>query len=210
MASVYESECSYVPERLSDTAQEAMILRFRQGRADEAEGIWNVLQDGRRYLAEHGIDQWQNVFPMISDVQRDITLGHNWVLTLRYYSHEETKTKEAIIGTLVLFFDEDPTHASIYEGQWLHNDPAGTIHRVAIDSEYRGKQFAHMLFIEAYQLCMWHGIQHLRIDTHEGNKPMRSLVEHQGFSYRGKIITLGGEERLAFEKTITNDEDEPV
>lgn len=202
---LYDSDHLYHPGPLPDLPEEAMLYRFRQGLPQEAEAIWSILLDGRRYLSEQGIDQWQKIFPLLSDVQRDIALGHNYVQTVRYYDHVEKRTKEEIVGTLVLFFQEDPTYSTLREGKWMQDGPYGTMHRVAIRSEHRGKKLAHKLFYEAYRLCLRQNIHYIRVDTHEGNKPMRSLIEQQGFHYCGKITVSGGEERLAYEKNLLHE-----
>ena len=41
---------------------------------------------------------------------------------------------------------------------------------------------------------------HLRIDTHEDNKPMQHLVEKYGFSRRGIIYTDNGSPRIAYDR----------
>ena len=40
---------------------------------------------------------------------------------------------------------------------------------------------------------------HIRMDTHADNAPMRHLLEKQGFSHRGTIYVENGTPRMAFD-----------
>ena len=46
------------------------------------------------------------------------------------------------------------------------------------------------------------GFISLRIDTHEGNKVMRHLIESFGFVYCGKAILTPDKDRMVFEKVL--------
>ena len=41
---------------------------------------------------------------------------------------------------------------------------------------------------------------HLRIDTHQNNRPMRTLIPRAGFAYCGVIHLADGSPRLAYER----------
>lgn len=202
MKSPYDSEQQFPLPDLPEVPEAAVQYVFRQGLADEAEEIWQILQDGRAYLATQGVDQWQRIYPTLSDIQRDITLGLNWVLTARFYDQHAETVREVIVGTLVLLFDEEPTYTSLREGSWLQDGPYATLHRVVIRDQYRGKKLAKKLFFESYRVAIRQGVQYIRVDTHVDNQPMRSLIEQEGFTYCGKITVAGGDERLAYEKRI--------
>ena len=42
----------------------------------------------------------------------------------------------------------------------------------------------------------------VRVDTHEGNIPMRKMLEKNGFEYCGTIHLLDGQPRVAYEKLV--------
>lgn len=97
------------------------------------------------------------------------------------------------IGTFALVPGIEPTYGYIDHGRWIDSaTPYATIHRLAkapgttdiadIALDYAKKQY-----------------DHLRIDTHESNRPMRHLAAREGFVYCGIIYMADGSPRLAYE-----------
>ena len=84
----------------------------------------------------------------------------------------------------------DPTYAYIEDGSWRSNSPYGAIHRVA---SLGGGTLAAAL---AYAKARY---DHIRMDTHRDNAPMRHLLEKLGFSHRGTIYVEDGTPRMAFD-----------
>ena len=59
-----------------------------------------------------------------------------------------------------------------------------------------------MLFDEFHLQLLEKNIKSLKIDTHEDNIGMQSLIKKLGYTYCGIIYTNYGDKRLAFEKVI--------
>ena len=78
--------------------------------------------------------------------------------------------------------------------QWgTTNPPMATIHRLAGDGSRHGVFAAAVAFAAARY-------PHLRIDTHQNNRPMRTLIPRAGFAYCGVIHLADGSPRLAYER----------
>ena len=46
------------------------------------------------------------------------------------------------------------------------------------------------------------GYASVRVDTHQGNLPMRRMLEKNGFEYCGTIHLLDGQSRVAYERLV--------
>jgi GNAT superfamily N-acetyltransferase len=162
-----------------------MIIRTAQ--TDDLNDILEIFDGARSYMRSHGnMVQWTNGYPGGDVVLQDIAHGCCYVCT----------DGGAVVGVFSLIPGEDPTYAKIYDGAWLNDDPYGTVHRIAVGRNARKKGVAAFCLDWCLEKC-----RILRIDTHEDNVPMRSLLEKSGFQYCGVIYLPDGSPRLAFQKT---------
>ncbi len=74
---------------------------------------------------------------------------------------------------------------------------------MAIKKEFRKFGLATLLFEEFHQQLKNNNIKSLKIDTHEDNKAMQTLIKKIGYQYCGIIYTSYNAKRLAFEKVIS-------
>jgi ribosomal protein S18 acetylase RimI-like enzyme len=97
----------------------------------------------------------------------------------------------------------EPTY-KIIEGNWLIDETKkyGVIHRLATGKEFRKSGIAQFVFEHFHNFLKQENIQSLKIDTHQDNQGMHSLVKRLGYQYCGIIQTSYGDKRLAFEKII--------
>lgn len=75
------------------------------------------------------------------------------------------------------------------------------VHTVAVSNKFRGKGCARFILNYAENEARSSGASSLRLDTHELNVPMRSLLTSSGFVCRGDI-SVRGQPRIAFEKPL--------
>lgn len=97
-----------------------------------------------------------------------------------------------ICGVFAFIPGEDPTYGYI-EGNWHHDIPYGTIHRIAGNGREKGILYACLEFCQKRS-------RYLRIDTHRDNLVMQHLLGKNGFSYCGIIYLANGDPRLAFDR----------
>ncbi len=166
-------------------------MEIRIATEKDFEAAVALLEMGRKNIAELGIDQWQNGSPNAEDIRRDIENGNCYVAV----------EGDNYLATLYIGFDGDKTYEKI-EGKWLQEDKYATLHRVAVNTDYRGKGVFSAVVNFATLLSLSKGYHALRIDTHYGNTRMQSALGKNGFTPCGKIWLSWGDERLAFEKII--------
>ncbi len=173
--------------------------------------IMQIIREAQESLKKLGISQWQNGYPneeaFLADMEKEIS----------YVLEEQGQ----VVATAAISFAPDPTYHEIYEGEWLTDGTYGVIHRIAVKEDCKRAGYAEKLVRFAEELAGRQSEQQniknrkenrnkkecsvsLRIDTHEGNLPMRSFLKKQGFTECGIIYlspAKGREDkRIAYEK----------
>ncbi len=132
--------------------------------------------------SDGNLTQWPDGTPSVERIIGDIHDGNSYVI----------EREGEIVATFAFILGEDPTYAVI-EGQWLSNEPYGTIHRLASGSDSRG------IARTCFEFC-WKKIHNLRIDTHADNHIMQHCIDMFGFRQCGIIHIENGEPRIAYQK----------
>ena len=157
--------------------------------------IMTIIDDAKTYLAFQNIDQWQNGYPNAEQVENDIKKGESYVVV---------NDKNQVIATSMFTLRKEPTYKKVIDGNWIipEDEVYGVIHRMAIKKEFRKLGLATFLFDEFHQQLKEKNVRSLKIDTHENNVGMQSLIKKLGYKYCGIIYTSYNAKRLAFEKVI--------
>lgn len=143
----------------------------------------SAIYDGARaFMRSYGnVDQWPTAaYPSLDSAKADLEDGILYV----------AEGENGIVGTFVMVPGPDPTYGYIENGSWRVDSPYLAIHRVAS----RG---GGVLRAALEYACPCY--DHIRMDTHADNAPMRHLLEKLGFSYRGTIYVEDGTPRMAFD-----------
>lgn len=159
---------------------------IRPARPGDLGNILDVYAAARRFMRSAGNPtQWGDSYPPEDMVREDIRLGHCHVV----------EAEGRIQAVFAMIPGEDPTYRVI-EGAWLDDGPYCAVHRVASRGEVPGL---------AAEIFRWVLERHpnVRIDTHDDNRPMQHVLEKNGFVRCGRIWTLGGSPRVAFQKIQT-------
>lgn len=167
-------------------------MEFRKSVKSDIPKIMVIIKQAQAYFKEQNIDQWQNGYPNEEVINNDIEKEESYVMI---------KDNE-ILATTVISFDKESSYKNIIDGKWLTNEDYGVIHRVAVDSNYKGLGLSHKIIKYTEEVCLEHGIHSIKVDTHEENIPMQSLLKKNGFEYCGLIYLEDGGKRIAFEKNF--------
>ena len=170
-------------------------MNIRQSAFSDLDRLMEIFDEARYTISLLGIDQWQDGYPSLDVIRRDIEIGQSYVMDV----------DGRACGTLVMIPDGEPTYEKIYEGEWLSGNQTRnylTIHRVAISVDCRGKGIAATMLQDAAEYAKRLDKISIRIDTHHGNVVMRKMLEKNGFVYCGVIYLESGAARVAYEKII--------
>ena len=167
---------------------------IRKSTIEDIDRLLSLFDEARATIATLGIDQWQNGYPTREVIEADIQKGESYL-----YERDGQ-----LLATFAMLKNEEPTYRVIYDGEWLTRgtDRYTAIHRFAIAVSARGKGIAGELLAFAMAYARENHKLSLRIDTHEGNVPMRRMLEKNGFLLCGHIFLESGESRVAYEKRL--------
>lgn len=168
-------------------------MRFQKTENRDKAQVAAIWDQAREYMKESGIDQWQDGYPNPDSLEEDMKTGESYVL--------RDEESGQVAATAFISFRGEPDYDTIYEGSWIKEAPYGVVHRIAVAPSCKGKGLAGKMVEEAVRMCRERDIHSLRIDTHQDNRPMRRMLEKNGFVCCG-IIYLGrdGAKRVAYEK----------
>ncbi len=167
-------------------------MEFRQAVETDIDSVMSFIEQARVYFNAHDIPQWQNNYPNPKVLMKDI--GNKTGFSLI--------KDDNLVGYVSAIFDGEQTYDVIYDGKWLSIQEFVVIHRLVIDSKYKGLGFASLIIENVEKLCSEKGVKSIKVDTHKNNLPMQNLLKKNGFQYCGIIYLLNGQERMAFEKLL--------
>ena len=108
-----------------------------------------------------------------------------------------------VVGYFAYTSGKEDVYENIVEGAFREPDYRySSVHRVAVSPELRGHGLGCRVFDYAVKLAHIDHALSLRCDTHEDNKPMRSLLGKCGFQYCGVVYYERKElkeKRIAFD-----------
>jgi len=163
---------------------------FRKANVSEIAIIWEILQQAIIRRKNDGSSQWQDGYPNLVVVQKDIDQEVGYVLT------EGT----TIIGYSAVILNDEPAYENI-EGKWLSNNDFVVLHRVAISEKYLGKGFAKLIFKNVENFALENNIFSVKVDTNFDNIAMIKILDNLGYSFCGEVY-FRGYSRKAYEKIL--------
>ncbi len=156
----------------------------------DLKAIMQIFAQAREFMSGLGNPQWQDGFPGESFIADKISRGIMYKIMCG-------GSLAAVFS--VLDYDED---YDVIDGKWLTDGNYFVLHTVAVARAFRGKGCARFIFAEAEAMAAARGKISVRMDTHEQNVPMRTLVDCLGYTFCGKLNVCGGKPRIGFEKLI--------
>lgn len=166
-------------------------MKIELSKYENLNDILNIINQAKIYMKKNGINQWNKDYPKLESLEKDILDKTSYIV----------KDGEKTIGTFVLVFGEEKNYQKI-EGAWKTNFPYGTLHRVAVDNNYKGQGVASFILNFAKYEAIKKSVYSLRIDTHKDNSSMKRFIEKSGFEFCGITYVEDGSPRIAFEKVL--------
>ena len=167
-------------------------MRFRQATMDDLDKLMEIVKQAQDYFKDAGIDQWQDGYPQRELMESDIAQNISYVL----------EKDNKVCAVMSVLFDGEETYHEIYKGQWMSDGDYVAIHRIAVDSEYKGLGLAPYMIRQVEELCLQKNIHSIKVDTHRDNIVMQKMLQKNGFQYCGIIYLEDRSERVAFEKIL--------
>lgn len=162
-------------------------MKIRKSTAADLPRMLEIYAYAREFMAATGNPhQWgDGGNPRPEVLEQDIEDGVGYVM----------EKEGRIVGAFAFIIGEDETYGVIEDGEWLNDEPYGTIHRIAGDGSTKG----------VLKECVSFGaglINNIRIDTHHDNVVMQNAIKKCGFEECGTIYVQDGTPRIAYQKII--------
>ncbi len=155
---------------------------IRRANKEDIKYIMPIYEAAKKKMrADGNLHQWSDKYPDEETLLNDITRNE------LYIAYDD----EGIYGVFMLSFSGEDTYKEI-QGAWLNDEPYAVIHRIA--SLGNGKN----LLKDAIDFT-FEKTNNIRIDTHEDNNIMCTLLKKLGFIYTGIIHLKDGDERRAYQ-----------
>ncbi len=170
-------------------------ISCRPATESDIDGIMLIVRQARNYLKKHRVDQWQGEYPTQDIFAADIANGECYAVT--YGEH--------LAGFFCLTEAPESGYDKITDGKWQGEGKYCTLHRMAIEAQFRGTSLSDMLIDFADNMARAKGAECVRTDTHRKNKAMQRLLKRKGYVYRGNVLVdEAGHDpaRQAFEKKL--------
>lgn len=170
-------------------------ISCRPATESDIDGIMLIVRQARNYLKKHRVDQWQGEYPTHDIFAADIANGECYAVTYG----------ERLAGFFCLTEAPESGYDKITDGKWHGEGKYCTLHRMAIEAQFRGTSLSDMLIDFADDMARAKGAECVRTDTHRKNKAMQRLLKRKGYVYRGNVLVdEAGHDpaRQAFEKKL--------
>ena len=146
---------------------------FEKAQDGDKDEVMQLLNAAKENMKENGLDQWDEIYPAISDVAKDIKEG---TLTL---------VKQG--GKLVAVYTLNKHQDAAYKfGNFKDNsDNFIVLHRLCVKPEYRGMGIAARTLRHIDEEALKEGFSSIRLDVFTKNPSAVKLYESAGYSYAG-------------------------
>jgi GNAT superfamily N-acetyltransferase len=141
---------------------------------------------------EDNSNQWQDGYPNIEILQKDIEKEAGFVLA----------EGEDILGYCAILINDEPQYNDI-KGKWLTNGDFVVFHRIAISEKHLRKGLAKMLIQKIEDFALKNKIYSIKADTNYDNIAMIKIFESLGYELCGEVY-FRGNPRNAYEKVLAN------
>lgn len=169
-------------------------MKIEKSNIKDVDIIMQILSDARSRIGRLGIDQWQYGYPTRDIVIEDVNLHRSFIAR---------DDDGSICAVFTMLDDGEPTYQKIYDGEWLaEGKPYIAVHRIAVAGDKLKRGIASAVMQGAEERAKEIGYASVRIDTHEGNVPMRGMLEKNGYKHCGTIYLSDGQIRCAYEKLV--------
>ena len=168
---------------------------LKKANSTEIEEIMSVIKDGKEFLKQQGINQWQHGAPGINDIEKDIKQETSYVYEL----------DGEIVGTAMLnTYDADYEK---YPTIWTKCNNYLVIHRLSVKKECRSQGVGHKFMNDIILFAKENSVEYIRIDTHKDNVIMRKYLSKNNFKELDEIKlsiknSLDDKERITYELKI--------
>lgn len=168
---------------------------LRKAKITELDEIMLIIEDGREFLRQQGINQWQHGSPSKETIEQGIKEQTSYVYEI---------DRNIVATAMLTNYDRDYEN---YPTLWSKCDNYLVIHRMATLKNIRNQGIGRQFLSAIVGFAKKENIDYIRIDTHKDNKIMRKFLSDFGFVELDEIKlimknNLDDKERIAYELKV--------
>lgn len=173
------------------------VYSVRELIPDDKESVLAIWSEGRSFLKEMGVSQWQKGdYPGEDAFLDDLAENRGRVVV----------SESTVVAVFAFTLTPELSYTTL-KGSWKTEEGEYlTIHRTAVKMEEKGKGLMGIILSYAMEKAARNKKKSVRIDTHKDNKTMQRSLEKNGFENMGELTLLSGSEegdkRLGYEKLV--------
>lgn len=149
-------------------------MQVRLGKLEDVHAVMELVARVVPIMRAAGNLQWDDEYPNAAVFARDAEMGQLWVVEI----------DGQIAGFAAITTDQEKEYAQV---GWDISEVAVVVHRLAVDSEFRGRGIAAALMLQAEVVARARSISVLRIDTNTSNQATQKLFPKLGYDLAGEI-----------------------
>lgn len=171
------------------------LFKLRKATIADLPDMMQLIAEGIAALGVQGSPQWQNGYgPTEEKIKEDILKQESYLLTFE----DEIAAAAALVSGI------DPVYTAIQGGKWVGEGPYLSIHRVVVNTRFKGQRLSAKLLQELEEVAREKQIFDLRIDTYQANTAMQRNISAAGYTFCGHIaFPIPHGERLAYQKLLS-------
>ncbi|WP_044209980.1 GNAT family N-acetyltransferase [Flammeovirga sp. OC4] len=153
---------------------------IRRLTVSDAESALEIVKSVITKMRAMGIDQWDEHYPTLNDIQQDIEKQHAYGFLYEY----------KLAGYVIFNQEYDIEYNDI---EWLNcSDDFLVMHRLSVHADFQGKGIARQLVRFGEELAINYNLKSLRFDAFTENPVSNILYEKMGYQNLGQVTFRKG------------------
>lgn len=146
----------------------------------DTENALEIIKSVVSKMRAMGIDQWDEQYPTIDDIEKDFAQQHAYGF---FYDYK-------LAGYVIFNQEYDVEYNDI---NWLNKDDDFLVmHRLSVHADFQGKGIARQLVKFGEELAEAYNLKSLRFDAFTKNSISNSLYEKMGYKNVGQVTFRKG------------------
>lgn len=180
--------CSRIREYFMET-----MFFYEKAGDDDRNAVMEIFDAAKRRMSDEGIDQWDELYPAVCDVSKDIKDGTLMLV----------KQGKKLVAVYTLNKAQDTAYKF---GQFKDaSDNFMVLHRLCVKPQYQGAGIAARILKHIDELAVKEGFSSIRLDVFTKNPRAVRLYENAGYCHAGDAYFRKGRFALMEKVTLRQD-----
>jgi ribosomal protein S18 acetylase RimI-like enzyme len=149
-------------------------MRIVQAHQGYIPGVVRLISATTQTMREHGIYQWDDIYPNEEIITKDVNSRSLYVL----------EQDDLCLAAMSLNQEQDEAYQKV---PWFGGEPVLVVHRLCVDPAYQGHGMGNRLMDFAEEHAKQHAYVSIRLDAYTGNSRAVRLYERRGYRKAGQV-----------------------